>query len=228
MLYLAMTATEIGGNFPVPFPIGYMACHFSAYGTGLSNLPQTLPAGSMLLVNDRTPVMGHSPDLIAQQLQQTAQELQCSRILLDFQRPGEAVTAQTVEAILDTAPCPVGVSAAYASGLSCPVFLPPLPLLQTPADYTAAWAGREIWMEAALDALTVTVTPAGSQLSPAPAAARPLPHFDETLMCHYSIALNEEAAIFTLQRSYDDLQKLLLCDSISCFVGLYQEFKGVL
>ena len=38
--FLAMTAAEIRANPDISSPIGWMACHFSPYGTGLSNLPE--------------------------------------------------------------------------------------------------------------------------------------------------------------------------------------------
>ena len=72
-LYLAMTAAEIRANTDFPPNIGYMACHFSPYGTGLSNCPAHLPEGSMLILNDRTPVYGHCPERIAQQLMEMAE-----------------------------------------------------------------------------------------------------------------------------------------------------------
>ena len=43
--YFAMTAAEIRGCSALPAGIAWMACHFSPYGTGLSNLPPELPEG---------------------------------------------------------------------------------------------------------------------------------------------------------------------------------------
>ncbi len=223
MISLAMTAAEIAANSQFPPNLGYMACHFSPYGTGLSNLPEALPEGSMLLVNDRTPVQRHDPELIAQTLAQTAEENRCSRILLDLQRPGEALTEQIVHAILRQAPCPVGVSQPYGATLSCPLFLPPVPLTQLPEEYLAPWQDREIWLEAALDAMTITLTPQGSRTSPRPAPAAPLPHADGALYCHYSLELTQDQAVFTLHRTWEDLQALMERSSISCWIGLYQE-----
>ncbi len=223
MLYLAMTAAEIAANSQIPPNLGYMACHFSPYGTGLSNLPEALPEGSMLLVNDRTPVQCHDPELIARTLAQTAEENRCSRILLDLQRPAEPLTEQIVQAILRQAPCPVGVSQLYGAALSCPIFLPPVPLTQLAEEYLAPWQGREIWLEAALDAITITVTPQGSRTSPCPAPAVPLSHADRELCCHYSLELTQDQAIFTLHRTWEDLQMLMEGSSISCWVGLHQE-----
>ncbi len=228
MLYLAMTAAEIATNSVFSHPMGYMACHFSSYSTGLSNLPQGLPSDSLLILNDRTPPMGHDPSLVAQQLKSAAEENSCSRVLLDFQRPFTAEAATIVMAIVDTLSCPVGVSEPYAQALDCPIFLPPLPLTKALDEYIKPWCGREIWLEAALDAITITVTPEGSTYRPCPPPPDPLPHFDEALCCHYGLQLSETAAEFTLHRTWQDLNTLLQWDTVSCFVGLFQEFRKYL
>ncbi len=222
-LYLAMTAAEIGTNSSLPLNLAWMACHFSPYGTGLSNLPQALPAGSMLILNDRTPVADHDPEVIVSQLQDITENFGCSRLLLDFQRPGETRTRQIAERILQELPCPVAVSEYYTEGLDCPIFLPPVPLWKTAEEYIKPWTGREIWLEAALDGAQITVTEQGATFLPCPAPEAPLPHFDNDLCCHYGTELTDSAAVFTLQRTRDDLQKLLNNENIACFVGLYQE-----
>ncbi len=223
MLYLAMTASEFTNNPAPAFPAAWMACHFSAYGTGLSNLPDALPPGSMLIFNDRTPIWGHDPVLVAAQLTQAAEKCQCSRILLDLQRPDEPVQA-VLEAILQTAPCPVGISQVYAGPFSCPVCLPPLPLTQTWEEYAAPWQGREVWLEAALDAQHITLTETGSQVSAASPPEEPLPFYDKALRCHYGLSLEKKEATFTLHRTWEDLQKIL--EEVPCAIGLYQELQA--
>lgn len=224
MLYLAMTAAEIAENPALPpFP-AWMACHFSPYGTGLSNVPAQLPEGSMLILNDRTPIMGHDAELVAKQLCQAAKSFKCSRLLLDFQRPGQDLFP-VIQKVLETAPCPAGVSSLYAQALSCPVFLPVLPLLTPLQEYLAPWKEREIWLEVGLDAQRVTVTEAGSTAFPCPTPAS-LPHFDTELGIHYGLRLTDTSAEFTLSRGWEDIQKLMENGGISCFVGLYQELKN--
>ena len=136
-IYLAMTAAELRQNPPKSNEIAWMACHFSPYATGLSNCPKQLPPGAMLILNDRTPVCGHDPALVAAQLQDLVENLKCSRVLLDLQRPGESLTESIVDAVLSALPCPVAVSECYGRDLTCPVFLPPVPLLMSPEDYLA-------------------------------------------------------------------------------------------
>ena len=83
-IYLAMTAAEFQQNSPKSNEVAWMACHFSAYGTGISNCPKLLQPGAILILNDRTPVCGHDPDLVAAQLKELAERFSCSRVLLDL------------------------------------------------------------------------------------------------------------------------------------------------
>ena len=92
-LYLALTAGEFQNCSPLPEHTAWMACHYSPYGLGLSNSPRQLPEGAMLILNDRIPISGHDPQRIADQLQQTLEQLSCDSLLLDFQRPDKAETA---------------------------------------------------------------------------------------------------------------------------------------
>ncbi len=223
MLYLAMTGAEIAENSPLAGPIAYMACHFAPYGAGLSNMPASLPPGSMLILNDRMPIMGHDTALAARQLADTAQKLQCSRILLDLQRQGEY--GGLIAALLEEAPCPVGVSAPYAANFSCPVFLPPIPFTATVEEHFAPWISREIWLELAADTEQICITASGSRHFPASTPENPLLHFDRELLCHYRLTLSEAEACFTLTRSWNDLQELMNKAGCSCFVGLYQQLE---
>ena len=59
--YLAMTAAEMAGTAPLPRYMAWMACHFSPYSTGLTNRPAKLRQGSLLILNDRTPIHCHDP-----------------------------------------------------------------------------------------------------------------------------------------------------------------------
>ena len=86
--FLAMTAAEIRGTETLPPKTAWMACHFSPYSTGLSNLPKALPPGSMVILDDITPIHGHDSETIADQLHPRLDALKCSGVLLDFQRPG--------------------------------------------------------------------------------------------------------------------------------------------
>ena len=224
VLYLAMTAAEFDTNHPLTSPIAWMACHFSPYGTGLSNLPPALPEGSMLILNDRTPVFGHSPERTASQLAEVAEALNCSGILLDFQRDGEAQT-YTIAKAITALPYPVAVTPGYAKDLDCAVFLPPPPLNCPLKTHLAPWQGREIWLEAALEQQRIRVDKNGSHTSPWEDAL-PCPHTDETLHCLYRMEVQECHIDFFLRRDKDQLWALLEeADALGIrrFVGLHQQ-----
>lgn len=222
-IYLAMTAAEYEKNVEPAEKMAWMACHFSPYGTGLSNFPSHLPRGAMLILNDRTPVCGHDPELIAAQIRALTEQFDCSRVLLDLQRPGEPETAAIVHAILQTLPCPVGVSEGYGKDLDCPVFLRPLPLLQSPEHYFAVWKEREIWLELAGAAACYTVTESGcrcQQEIPIP----PYIHTDTDLCCRYRIEETENAVLFHIWKDPTLVrEQLSRWENVTCLVGLYQE-----
>ena len=229
--FLAMTAAEIRANPEFSEKIGWMACHFSPYGTGLSNLPCHLPEGSLLILNDRTPWWNHDAALILDQLTERVENLGCHGLLLDFQHPGVAEVAHLAGFLTEQLNCPVGVAEAYAGNLECPVFLPPVPLHQTVAEYLLPWQGRDIWLELALDSEEILLTPEGS--SATALLSREIPrnaHRDERLHCSYSIWLEEDAARFTLGRSKEDLNALLEDAEnygVTTAVGLWQELYSL-
>lgn len=230
-LYLAMTAAELFGAPSLPSRCAYMACHFSPYGTGLSNFPQHLPEGAMLILNDRTPVQGHDPALIAAQLTQCAEEWNAAAILLDFQRPGCPQTAQIARAILASTPCPTAISACYGQEIDCPVFLSPLPPDRRLEDHIAPWKGRELWLEAALEGQCMALTSQGSSVTAhfsEPSIVYPFA--DPQLHCHYRIETGPNQVRFLLQRTPADLDALLQeaeMLGITWAIGLYQELGPV-
>lgn len=225
-LYLAMTAAEISRSTQFPEHCAYMACHFSPYETGLSNFPQALPSGSLLIVNDLTPVLGHDPELIARQLSQVAEDCEASGILLDFQRPGQPETAKIAQAIISSQPCPVAISEHYAREMDCAVFLSPPPLDLALSSYIKAWHGREIWLEAALDTIAIQVTEKGSRQVLVPYKPDAPLHTDTRLHCNYRICAQPDHVMFTLERDAENLSALLEEAEklgITRAVGLFQE-----
>jgi len=227
-LYLAMTAAEFRRSTALPAHPAWLSCLFSPYSTGLSNLPAQLPADSLLILSDRTPLCGHDPQRVRTQLEETIASLHCCALLLDFQRPVCKDAMQMVNALC-TLPCPVAVSHLYAQEVDGPVFLPPAPVDTCIEDHLAPWQGREIWLEAALDSVTIRVTEHGAFREEKPLGSGPIGRFyDETLRCHYDIALSD-CADFTLNRTADDLRALLLRAEtlgVTTAVGLYQELAN--
>ena len=225
-LYLAMTAAEISVCDAPPEKLAYMACHFSPYSTGLSNIPRKLPSQSVLILNDRTPISGHDHKLIAYQLSQALEELQCSSLLLDFQRPDNPETRVLCQHLTQTLTCPIGISTPYAAGLDCAVFLPPCQPDLVLGDHLAAWNGCELWLEIATQPLQITVDEIGSHYAYTPYTALAFPHKDEELFCHYHIHAEDSSVTFTLCRTPSDIEALLqkaeALGVTQCF-GLWQE-----
>ena len=225
--YLAQTAGELHGNIHTAEKTAYMACHFSLYTTGLSNVPEALPTGSMLILNDQIPICGHDPHRISGQLQETAERFSCDSLLLDFQRPGNKETAQLCHLLSAEMDCPLGISHHYANDLDCAVFLPPPPLDMPLTEHLKPWNNRKIWLEAALEAAEFTITADGCKVVPLPYEH----HLEETfieeiLHCRYRCEVDSEKIRFWLYRTIDQLEALLEEAStlgIEKSIGLYQQ-----
>ena len=227
--FLAMTAAEMQNSRRISAGICWMACHFSPYGLGLSNLPTALPPGSLLMVDDITPIHGHRPDIIATQLEQAVQELGCAGVLLDFQRSDCAEAAALASSLVTALPCPVAVSDVYAAKLDCPVFLSAPPCNEPPESWFFPWQGREIWLELSQSPVQLTVDKSGCQAAPLPSPPYEEGFADESLLSHYRTEIQEDSAIFTLWRTREDMDALLkLAESfgVTRAVGLYQEFEA--
>ena len=223
-IYLAMTAAEISGCEALPEHTAWMSCHFSPSGRGLCNLPEALPEGSLLILDDQTPPEGHDAALIRQQLLEVLKDSRCAGLLLDFQRPENEETARIVS-VLSTLPCPVCVSHFYAAALPCPVLLPPCPLTVPLKDHLARWDGREVWLELAPERAAYRIMKNGCEVRPA-SPENALPFHDKALFCHYGIETEKEHILFTLERTLSDLDALLdtaATAGVTKAVGLYQE-----
>jgi len=231
-LYLAVTGAEMSAFSVIPSPIAYMACTFSPYTQGLTNIPDRLPEGSMLILTDRMPCQGHSADLAAQQIADAAERLGIESVLLDFQRPRTPESEVMVQAIVRSLPCPVAVTADYAADLTCPVFLSPAPLHVPLEKHVAPWSGREIWLEAALEQEDITVTEKEALYTPQfPPDGLTDGFFDECLCCHYQTRIESNRITFTLFDTAESLKKKLEHAhslGITRAVGLWQELNHFL
>ena len=229
---LAMTAAEMRNISEIPPRIAWMACHFSPYGLGLSNLPKGLPPGSLLILDDCTPPGRHDPELVALQLTQCAETLECCGILLDFQRPGQEETRALAKHLVSALPCPVAVSECYGKELDCPVLLSPVPPSMSLEDYIRPWKDREVWLEWSTEGEILTLTVQGCTVTPLPYPDFTTQGFaEETLHCHYTMETNEKSARFTLWRTKEDWNALMEDAEklgVLAVVGLYQElFSGL-
>ena len=225
--YLARTAGELRTSVPAEEKTAYMACHFSLYTTGLSNTPDSLPQGSMLILNDQIPICGHDPHRIANQLQETIEKFSCDSLLLDFQRPGNEETARLCHLLAAELNCPLGISHHYAQDLDCAVFLPPPPLDVPLGEYIKPWQGRKIWLEAALEAAEFTVTTDGCKVTSLPYDfSQDNTFIEESLHCRYRCEVDSDKIRFLLYRTIDQLNALLEESAtlgIERSIGLYQQ-----
>lgn len=224
-IYLAVTGAELRGLDSRGRSLAWMACRFSQSGTGISGAPTSLPPKSILMLTDEIPAQDHEPGRIAAEMIQAAQALDCSRILLDFQRPNDPKTTEISAAIIKASPIPVGISALYAHQFDCPVLVSPSPIWHSLDHYIAPWHGREIWLEAILEDALVTVTDTGSQYSLCNAIGS-YPLFHEGLCVSYRTEVTANAIHFFLHRGKEELDKLLEkanAHDITTAIGLYQQ-----
>lgn len=223
--YLALTAAEFANAPMLPEKIAWMACHYSCYGTGLSNLPTQLPEGSMLILNDRMPPDRHDPQRILEQLLSLTEACKPDGVLLDFQRTGYDLNRQLPRLLAEALPCPVGVTAEYAREADCAVFLEPPPLHMPLSEYITPWEGREVWLEAIPETKCYRITAEGCKIYPQEDSLLPEPVLtEESLFFRYHLALEENAAVFTLQRDKASLDCLLEnAAGITRAIGLYQQ-----
>lgn len=227
--FLAMTSAEYGAAAPLPRRLAWMACHFSPDHSGLCDLPELLPEDSLLILNDRLPISGHDRERILEQLSEVIRKFRCRGLLLDFQRRESGELEDLADDLYHTLPCPVCVTPEYAPD-GCPVFLPPVPVQQKMEDYLAPWKDREIWLETALSGCEIRLTPRGAEYDLL-TKRNDLPFFEQKLLCHYGIQVEQGFVRFSLLRTPEDLGLLLKKAEtlgVTAAVGLYQELGNSL
>ena len=225
--YLAMTAAEIAMCDRLPPKTAWMGCHFSPYGTGISNLPAGIPEGSMIILNDRIPLYGHDPKRIADELADVLDKAKASALLLDLQRSYSDEMRRIVECVLSKCNCPAAVTEAYAPDTSCAVFLP-LPDTPIPLEtYIRSYKNRRIWLEATTQSCVCRVTSHGSEfIYPQDPPDETMPFYDEKTCWFYKISVSDDSAVFTLCRTTESIEALLAQAkelNIELAVGLYQQ-----
>lgn len=227
--FLAMTAAEMRNCTIFPRKIAWMACHFSSWNKELSNLPDTLPTGALLVVDDWEPLCHHDPEQILCQLAQWEDALQPGGILLDFQRPGSREVSELVKILAEGIRCPLIVSEAYATDTGAAVFLPPVPLSQTLEQYLKPWQGREIWLDLGCVGEVLYLNERGCRAEVVSGSFFPEAGISEkSLHCHYRIGTEADCAAFTLWRTAEDYRELLEeaeTRQVAGVVGLYQEWR---
>lgn len=226
-LYLAITELEYQNCPEIPKQLAWMACNFSSYHNGLTNMPSQLPAGSVLLVSDQIPPQGHDPALVAQQLSNSVSKLDAAGVVLDFQRPYHTETADMVLQIQSALSCPIAVTPTYLQDWTGALILPPVPVDTSVEDHLRPFAGREIWLEVDTMGEILTLTSDGCSRQSLTEPVDEPTFRDDSLCCHYKTQVLEDRAIFSLWRTREDLDALLSkaqALGIRLALGLYQQF----
>ena len=226
--YLAMTAGELQSKPQPDFPVAWMSCHFSPNNSGLSNIPTSLPANSMLILDDCFPFQNHDKNIIADQLTEIFSRFQIKKLLLDFQRPKTEDLINLHAHLCATLPCAIAVTESYAEKNDCTVFLSPPPLHRALKDHIAPWKAREIWLEIAPATACYTVTENGCREEADSPSEENYLHHDEILHVNYQITAWHDRVEFRLRRTQSEIAHLLKeaeTLGISTAVGLYQELK---
>lgn len=225
--YLAMTAAEMAFAASLPPRTAWMACHFSPYSTGLSNLPERFPTGNLLILNDRIPIRRHDPERIAGELNAVLSRFSCSGLLLDFQNPRSKEMDALIAHLSGQIHVPLGISKEHHQG-DAAIFLPPVPENMTAAAYLAPWGSKKIWLETALGGHSIVLSENGAASHCLDTKKQEPVHSEPALHCHYTIRPEAKSVRFDLWRTSEDLQALL--DEVSSMgvqlaVGLYQEMQ---
>ena len=228
-IYLAMTGREIAQYSGFSSTLCYMACHFSSSGPGLSNLPSHLPEGTILCIDDSTPIQNHNVNLITKQINELCKRVKSDSILLDFQRPDNPFAQDMVDSILESAPCPVAVSHIYAKDFDCPVFLPPLPFRLPLSAYLEPWNGKEVWLELGADKEMAIITEAGFGAERVHYIPEGSPYFrDSSLLCHYCTHIKQDHIAVYFHRTKRDMEELQQHAhqlGVCKFIGLLQQLQ---
>lgn len=212
----------------LPAQFAWMACHFDPNGNGIIDLPETLPPGCILILNDKTPYNGHNAERITQQLAECAQRYSIHGLLLDFERPISEALKETVRRLVYALPCPVAcMKNLKIEGLVSVIQMPPI--LGTPEEYFHTKKGA--WLELRKQAEKYQIEMDGCKSDSIREPQDELTEGQqETALCvHYHFTVNAENANLTLWRNRQDreiIMELAKQAGIDTIIGLYQEFRN--
>ena len=224
--YLAMTALEIAGCARLPKHLAWMGCRFGP--EGLLGLPEDLPPGSLLILDDQVPMEVLPSPEATEALAKVLARFSCRGLILDFQRPGIDAQRALAASLPGRLPCPVAAPPEYATK-DCALFLPPVPAEETIEDYLAPWAGREIWLDTTPAERTLHLTQTGCAAADAALPDWSDGFYDVALCCIYRIQKTDDGFLFRLSRNRRCTQALLERGAklgVTLAVGLWQEFGG--
>ena len=224
--YLAMTEGEIAASTHLPPQLARMGCHFSE--DGIAELPEALPEGALLVLDDRVPMGAQDPGRILAQLGEALEKFSCVGLLLDFQQEDNAPQKALVRLLARELPLPLAAPPAYAAE-GCRIFLPPAAADQTVEEALAPWVGEKIWLDTAPAAIRLTLTEQGCLRTPLPGMPGPGKFEDTALCCRYSIEAMPKGFQFTLYRDRGCMEAMLeraAALGAELAVGLRQEWNA--
>ena len=222
--YLAMTDGEIAACARLPPRLARMGCHFS--DDGLVELPQTLPSGALLVLDDRVPMAAQDPGRILAQLAEALEKFSCTGLLLDFQQAENAPQRELVRLLTRELTIPLAAPPAYAVE-GCRLFLSPVAADQAIEEALSPWAGKKIWLDTAPAAVRLELTKQGCTRTPLPRMAASGKFEDSKLCCRYSIETVPNGFQFTLYRDQSCIRALLeqaAALGAELAIGLWQEW----
>ena len=177
-----------------------------------------------MILDDSSPIQGHDPERIREELAALAEAHRVAAVLLDFQRPG---AGEMVSVLSEGLPCPGAVSALYGMMTQGPVLLPPVPPFRLLGEHIRDWHGRELWLELSPEGSEVRLDEDGPHAEPWWPEG-PLPFRHGALKCRYRTELLPGAAIFRGCRTAEDLDELLGEAErlgVTAALGLWAEFN---
>lgn len=229
-IYEAVTAGDCAARDALAAHAAWMAAHFSAVGTGVSNLPHRLPPGSLLILDDQIPWQHHDAQRICQELLQAVADLACSGILLDFERepcPQTSSLCALLSTYCQQHSIPLGMPPAYGWTLPVALFLPPLPCWPGPQTVLQPFSGRELWLDAAESGCVAEIGSKSVQISPADAATLQAQAEGHAVFWHgglccqyYSSQMGDRIRVALYDTRQTMEQKLNLCAKLGVSVAV--------
>lgn len=205
-----------------------MACHFSLSGTGISNLPEELPGGSILVLSDEIPEAGHDPAQVAGELEAALRGFHCSGILLDFERECTVRGGQIARQIAAMAQS-LGILCAMPEqwippGIECAVFASLPPLLNQPPLWD-----RPVVLELAPRRMTLILDKDGATPTPwTDPPGDPPSLLDPLKGLRYCCQPRGDALVVHIEDTGKSLLKALQWPEVLCGVGLWGEIGSLL
>lgn len=210
-VYAAITGEEMGKISILPQNIAYLGTHFE--GNTLVDIPEALPEGSLLLIDDRVIPENVSIDLVIVSLSHLFPCL--SGIYLDFQQ--EDTPKDLVHSLLKALPVPVGVPRRF--GLGIPV-VPPRRLSMLPEKHYLPGC----WAEGAVSAWELTLTKDGCTKKEVSAKESAYEEYSK-LFCRYAVENDAEKAVFHLQNNRELLHREIAGNpSVDKWIVLYRDW----